>query len=784
MLAVFGSAAQSTEKAPARKSLEDVLATFAAANAVTLVYDARLDQALLAQSVSEPATFQKTDLDQLLAGLGLVVLKHNDTVWRVLADPRPVFALEPYAIENESVSLRKPVSVPDVRGLETAGDSSALGESLSDVVSGTANLYGSAGSIFVRGTARNNPLGTIEDAPILFNRQPLPNFLLNTFDPGIMPDDEVAIRRGGNSWSADANAAFAGGIGLRTAVDAESGNRWVSRVSDDGSYGASYRYAYQSQDGGFSGVAAAGQTSVALPDPADGNKEMRRIDMGMRWIAPVAPFDMELRLSHLDGTSGGDAWIVGVDDRMRGDAIEAFADASAQATIVDAALTWQPSDEWKTWLDLGWQNATGDQNDAPDADDFDDFQETYRRHSQVALGVEHLWSDSTSLHVTAGLVRTEDQLALSTLSSFTQFIPQSNYIDVIGDAAFGNRAEVDSVHDRQYLAMGFSHQSASWEARVNGRWERRRRTDSTDFSHLYFAQGPCEVHATRPLTLFGVPMTRETPLDCSVIAEALGSFVNPPEAQSARWEFAPELAFGWTAPRSSDVWVRYYEGFRPGGVVIHDDIVESTAYRFAEERSRTLEAIWEADWADWGVSHRATLFYSRFSDQHGEDLTTGSIVNLGQSHAYGLEWEGTWRPGDRQRWDWSLGLLETHVERSSEPGLLGPEPGDAFIAAPPWSASITYSVDVGQHSQITARAVAYPDVESDPSNDDTFRTEGYRLLNLAYRYEQPSYFYEIYVKNLTDEQYLQTVSSPLDSGDLLVRPALGRQVGFGFGINF
>jgi len=93
-------------------------------------------------------------------------------------------------------------------------------------------------------------------------------------------------------------------------------------------------------------------------------------------------------------------------------------------------------------------------------------------------------------------------------------------------------------------------------------------------------------------------------------------------------------------------------------------------------------------------------------------------------------------------------------------------------------------LQLGQGSELSARAVAYPDVESDPGNREAFRTDGYRVLNLAYRYEQPGYFYEVFIKNATDETYLQTVSSPLETGDLLVRPALGRQVGVGFGIRF
>jgi iron complex outermembrane receptor protein len=162
------------------------------------------------------------------------------------------------------------------------------------------------------------------------------------------------------------------------------------------------------------------------------------------------------------------------------------------------------------------------------------------------------------------------------------------------------------------------------------------------------------------------------------------------------------------------IYARAARGQRAGGL----DDTPTTIVSFSPEVLQDYEIGLKADWLDGMLRTNLAIFYGDFSNIQRSTLVQQplctpvgsgacapytSVVNVGEGHVQGVEFEATLRPVDGLVLNGSLGYLEAEVDKWTGP--LPSQQGQQFPGAPKWSYSLaaTYTRDIGDLGEGTVR---------------------------------------------------------------------------------
>lgn len=128
----------------------------------------------------------------------------------------------------------------------------------------------------------------------------------------------------------------------------------------------------------------------------------------------------------------------------------------------------------------------------------------------------------------------------------------------------------------------------------------------------------------------------------------------------------PSAAAGWHATDDLLIFVRYQQGYRPGGLSVATGAGTDSVERFHADSIVTGEAGFRYGRATDGVwNAAATLSYAHW-DSIQADLVDGRglpySANIGTGRIYALEASASWRPVDRLRIDAALFLNDSRLD--------------------------------------------------------------------------------------------------------------------------
>jgi iron complex outermembrane recepter protein len=148
--------------------------------------------------------------------------------------------------------------------------------------------------------------------------------------------------------------------------------------------------------------------------------------------------------------------------------------------------------------------------------------------------------------------------------------------------------------------------------------------------------------------------------------------VDPPDPKRHRVEVVPSLAVRWRPTDGFVAYVRYQEGFRPGGLSVADSASGLTVQRFESDSISTIDAgVRFGDREHGKFSAAASFSYGRWKDIQADLIDNTGLPfssNIGSGNVLGWEASATWRPLTGLTADASLFLNDSTLSKPA-PGF-------------------------------------------------------------------------------------------------------------------
>ncbi|ARQ02749.1 hypothetical protein CAK95_04855 [Pseudorhodoplanes sinuspersici] len=253
-------------------------------------------------------------------------------------------------------------------------------------------------------------------------------------------------------------------------------------------------------------------------------------------------------------------------------------------------------------------------------------------------------------------------------------------------------------------------------------------------------------------------------------------------SESSNTEFLPKIGLAYDLTTNQTLAGTVTKGYRKGfsEVPVGTTIINQVDPEFMWAYELAYRSKW---WGD-RLQLNANVFYYDYKDQQlaveipgwtGQSMTQ----NVGKSHLYGGELEVRVRPVDELTLFASVGLLKTKFDEATtfDGGTLQNYAGNEFPEAP----SVTVSAGgiwKHQSGMFVSADVSYTDGYFSPrdlSNNPLRYVDSYTLVNAQIGYETKNGTLAIFARNLFDEQYLTSISTPGLSGSAAIGD--GRVVG-------
>ncbi len=187
-----------------------------------------------------------------------------------------------------------------------------------------------------------------------------------------------------------------------------------------------------------------------------------------------------------------------------------------------------------------------------------------------------------------------------------------------------------------------------------------------------------------------------------------------------------------------------------------------------------------------------TAFYYDYSDLQVFRLTAfGPLTdNAAESTIKGLEGEFEWAASDALRFDVSFGYLDATYDQYTIDRPPTDFSGKRLNYAPEWTghAGAEYSMPMAGNNELLFRLDwSYrSEIFFDRANSPLDTQDSYSLFNARVRYDTETWFADLFVQNLTDEEYVtgQLINPPFACGCRTVNVGAPMTYGVTFGARF
>jgi len=261
-----------------------------------------------------------------------------------------------------------------------------------------------------------------------------------------------------------------------------------------------------------------------------------------------------------------------------------------------------------------------------------------------------------------------------------------------------------------------------------------------------------------------------------------------------------ETPFTWSvSPRyelseNSSLYARVATGFRPGGPnVLPPTAPSSVPSQYDSDTLTNYEVGYKMNSSDGRFSMDVAAFYIDWEDIQLFTVVEGFGLNIngGTATSKGIEFASSYAVNEGLTL--SFNGAYTDAELTSDAGS-GGEDGDALTYVPDWSFGLSadYEWTVGSNSTAyVGGTLAYtgerPIGRTVPSfNGEVAYLDSYSSLNLRAGLEMGRWFYEIYAKNVTDEEGIQSVgvANTAWTGNVTIATMTPRTLGITAGVRF
>ncbi|ACG78507.1 TonB-dependent receptor [Phenylobacterium zucineum HLK1] len=236
-------------------------------------------------------------------------------------------------------------------------------------------------------------------------------------------------------------------------------------------------------------------------------------------------------------------------------------------------------------------------------------------------------------------------------------------------------------------------------------------------------------------------------------------------------KFTPRVSASYEISPDLTGYVSYSQGFKSGGFDMRADqiLTPDSADGYQPEKVQSYEGGLKGYFFDRRLTLNTAVFYAKYEDQQVTIQTpvgtsiASQVLNVGKSHMYGLEVEGSAVLADSLTANFSLGYIKAEFD---EYQAFNPATGQTedfadsrvFQNTPDWNGSVnlTYTHDLGDNGSI-----AFIPSASYRSSFNMFEVpsildqDGYWLVDasVVWTSADDKYRVGLHGRNLTDEEY-------------------------------
>lgn len=223
----------------------------------------------------------------------------------------------------------------------------------------------------------------------------------------------------------------------------------------------------------------------------------------------------------------------------------------------------------------------------------------------------------------------------------------------------------------------------------------------------------------------------------------------------------PKFAIAFNQGEDLSIGLTAQRAFNPGGVSI--SLLRRAADEFGAETLWNYEAFIRARMANGKVRLKANAFYSDIQNAQRPQLTPVQLpngiftqvvefANAPAAHTYGFEFELDWKLRQNLDLRFGLGLLETKVDQTQEPG--DRTLGKSFQRSPGFTASGSVNWNPVEKLQLTALVRHHSGYFSDDANTEALRIGATTIVDGRASYDFGRFAVFGYARNLFDDFYL------------------------------
>jgi iron complex outermembrane receptor protein len=271
--------------------------------------------------------------------------------------------------------------------------------------------------------------------------------------------------------------------------------------------------------------------------------------------------------------------------------------------------------------------------------------------------------------------------------------------------------------------------------------------------------------------IFGNNTAILLPAPASIGAPYLTNFTNSKTFE----KFTPRVSVSYDVTEDLTGYVSYSQGFKSGGFDMRADtsLTPDSVEGYDPETVDSFEGGLKGYFFDRRLTLNSAVFYAKYEDQQvtlqtpvvvGTAVRIASqVLNVGKSHMYGAELEGSAVLTDALRANFSLGYIKAKFDEYS---ALNPVTGRiedfadsrVFQNTPEWNGSVnlTYTHDMGDRGSLSfIPSASYRSSFSMFEVPSILDQDGYWLVDASVVWTSPDDKYRVglHGRNLTEEEY-------------------------------
>lgn len=217
--------------------------------------------------------------------------------------------------------------------------------------------------------------------------------------------------------------------------------------------------------------------------------------------------------------------------------------------------------------------------------------------------------------------------------------------------------------------------------------------------------------------------------------------------------FLPKIGATYHITPDASVSLVTYKGYTASGGGL--SFVTFTPYDYDKESAQTTEISTRTQWLNNKLTANANVFYTRLKDTQvnaiGPAGPTDSIyINLDKAKTYGSEFSLTYQPTSKDRATFSLGLLQTEIDKFGD-AANDVNNGNDLALSPSVTASIGGYSEVYPNLTLGVNASYSGKRYSDYQNRKANELDSYVITNINAQYVYKNTTFTGYVNNVFNE---------------------------------